>query len=248
MLEEVASQAEKTGFNTHINLIRDTAASAAVNQHDYDIYKLYDPGDKLSMVHDAIDIERYTIDGYAHPFDHHPQIVYCDSLRPNKHPAHSLWAMAEVVKAIPQARLTIIGLDLSSILTWRNLILRSPGAKLAENTELVQLQTTELRPYLRGADILVNGNMSGVPSRVELEAMACGCQVISYAGDFTKYHPKPFDVKDIAAKIIECWNDIKDCRESARKEARQWVVENANMEKQVEKKFIPLYEKITGKK
>ena len=248
MLEDVASHAEKSGFNSHINLIKDCDASVAVNQHDYDIYKLYDPSDKLTMIHDAIDTERYTLDGYCHPFNNRPQILYCDSLRPNKHPAHAFWSMAEVVKKIPQARLSIVGLSLSSILTWRNMILRSPEGKLAENVELVQLMTPELRPYMRGADILINGNMSGIPSRVSLEAMACGCQVVSYAGDFTKFHPKPFDIKDMAAKIVDCWESIKDRMEAARKEARQWVLDNANMEKAVKDKFIPLYEKVINQK
>lgn len=246
MLEEVNSHAEKTPFNTHINLIRDCSASVAVNPHDFDIYKLYDAEGKLSMIHDAIDTERFTIDGYAHPYNNHPQILYCDSLRANKHPAHAFWAMAEVVKKIPSARISIIGLDLSSILTWRNLILRSPGGKLAENIENLQLISPEVRPYMRGADILINGNMSGVPSRVSLEAMASGCSVVSYAGDFSKWHPKPFDVKDIAAKVVDCWEHIKKDPKKARQEARQWVLKNANMEEQVKTKYIPLYEKLVG--
>jgi glycosyltransferase involved in cell wall biosynthesis len=246
MLEELFSNAEKTPFNTHINLIRDCAACVAVNPHDFDIYKLYDIDNKLELIHDAIDIERYTIEGYQHPFNNRPQILFCDSLRVNKYPAHIIWAMSEIVKEIPTAKLTIVGLDLLNILTWRNLILRSPNKSLAENLELVQLMTTEVRPYMRGADILVNGNMSGIPSRTELEAMACGCQVVSYADYFTKYKCSPFDIKDMAKQIIRCWNDIKDNRKKARLEARQWVFENANMEKQVVNKFIPLYKKVLG--
>ena len=244
MLEEVASNAEKTAFNTHINLLAENDACIAVNQHDYDIYKIYDGKNILEMIHDAIDVERYTIEGYQHPFVYHPQILFCDSLRINKHPAHVIWAMHEVLKRLPEARLSVVGLSLISILTWRNLILRSPGQCLTLGMENIQLMTDEVRPYMRGADILVNGNVSGVPSRVELEAMASGCQVISYAGDFTKYHPKPFDIKDLANKICDCWEAIKDNRPAARLEVRKWVVENANMEKQVVDKYIPLYKRI----
>jgi len=244
MLEEVSTRAETTGFNTHINLLRDSGACVAVNQHDFDIYKIYDVKNKLEMIHDAIDTERFTIDGYQHPFSNHPQILFCDSLRINKHPAHAIWAMTEVVKQIPEARLSVVGLDLQSILTWRNLILRSPDRCLAKHMENIQLMTNEVRPYMRGADILINGNISGVPSRVELEAMASGCQVISYAGDFTKYQPKPFDIKDLAKKICECWTDIKGNLPAARLAARKWVLDNASMEKQVIEKYIPLYKRI----
>lgn len=248
MLDELFTNAESTPFNTHINLIRDSNATVSVNQHDYDIYKLYDTGDKVIMIHDAIDVEKYTIEGYQHPFKHHPQILFCDSLRINKHPAHIIWAMTEIVKVIPDARLTIVGLDLASIITWRNLILRSPNRSLAKNIEMIQLMTTEIRPYMRGADILINGNMSGIPSRTELEAMACGCHVVGYSNSFTKYKCNPFDIKDMAKKVIKCWNDIKDNKEMKRQEARSWVMENANMEKQVEQRYIPLYEKILKEK
>src|ERR1035437_7456805 len=186
MLDEVYSHAEKTGFNSHINLINNCSNCVSVNQHDYDIYKLYDSSDKLTMIHDAIDVDRYTISGYQYPYAHSPQILFADSLRPNKYPAHVIWAMAEVVKTIPDARLTVVGVDIQSILTWRHLILRSPRGHLAENIENIQLLTSDNAAYMRGADILVNGNMTGIPSRVELEAMACGCQVVGY-GDFTPW-------------------------------------------------------------
>lgn len=247
MLEEVISRAEKNTFNTHINLIRNSTAAVAMNQHDFDIYKLYDPSNKLSLIHDSIDTEEYTIEGHQYPYKNHPQILFADSLRNNKHPAHIIWAMSEVIKKIPNAKLTVVGLDLNSILTWRNLLLRCPNQHLNNNIENIQFVTNDNISYMRGADILFNSNISGVPSRTELEAMSCGCQVISYSGDFTKYHPSPFDIKDIAEKISQCWNDIKD-NPNRRQEARQWVLDNASMEKNVKDYYIPLYTKILKEK
>jgi len=244
MLEELFSNAEKTPFNTHINLIKNCDASVAVNEHDYSIYKLYDPKDKLTLIHDAIDVERFTIEGHQYPFNRHPQILFCDSLRPNKFPSHAIWTMAEVIKKIPEARLTVVGLDLLGILTWRNLILRSPDNHLAANIENIQLLTNDNPSYMKGADIVINGNMSGIPSRTELESMACGCSVISYGGNFTKWIAKPFDIKSIAEQIVNCWESIKDRKEEARKENRQWVLDNANMEIQVLNKYIPLYKRV----
>ena len=248
LLEEIFSKAEKTAVNTHINLINNCDASVSVNRHDFDIYKLYDPSNKLNLIHDAIDIEKYTIEGNKYPYNHHPQILFCDSLRPNKYPAHAIWCMAEVIKKIPDARITIVGLDLLSILTWRNLILRSPNQHLAANIENIQLLTNDTPSYMRGADILINGNMSGIPSRTELEGMACGCQVISYGGDFTKWITKPFDIKSMAEEIIECCKYIEQDPKGARQEARRWVTKNASMKKQVKEKYIPLYEKVLREK
>lgn len=248
MLEEVYSQANKTPFNTHINLIKNCDKSVAVNQHDYDIYKLYDADNKLEMIHDAIDLERFTIDGYKHPYNNHPQILFCDSLRPNKYPSHAIWAMSEVVKKYPKARITVVGLDLLGILTWRNLILRSPQGHLANNIENIGLLSNDNPAYMRGADILINGNISGVPSRTELEAMASGCSVISYSDSFTKWKCNPFDIKDMGQKIIDCWEYIQKDPIKVRLENRQWVEQNANMEKQVKEKYIPMYKKLLEEK
>jgi len=66
--EEVISHAEKTPFNTHINLLKDCVATVAVNPLDFDIYKLYDGKNKLTMIHDAIDTNKYTIEGYQYPY------------------------------------------------------------------------------------------------------------------------------------------------------------------------------------
>jgi len=247
ILEEVFSGAEKTGFNTHINIINNCLASVAVNEHDYEIYKLYDKENKLVMIHDNIDVERYTIEGYKFPFTGSPNILWCDSLRINKHPAHIIWAFSKILKELPNAKLNIVGLELSSILSWRNLILRSPDQHLAKNLESVQLMTIDLLPYMRGADILFNSNISGIPSRVELESLACGCSVISYNGEFSKYHPKPFDIDSIAEETIKCWNDIKD-NKNIRQENRQWVINNASTEKLLIEKYLPLYNKILEKK
>jgi glycosyltransferase involved in cell wall biosynthesis len=246
MLEEIFSHAENTLINTHINLIKDCDMNVAVNPHDYAIYKLYDPSNKLVLIPDAIDCEKYTIEGNKYPYSH-PQILFCDSLRPNKYPSHIIWAMAEIVKKRPDVRLTVVGLDLLSILTWRNIILRSPKQHLAANIENIQLLSNDIPSYMRGASILVNGNMSGIYSRTELEGMACGCQVVGY-GDFTKWTCKPFDTIDMANKILECLEYIDKDPIKARLEARQYILDNHNMEKTVKEKYIPLYEKVLSEK
>jgi len=248
ILEEIISKANNSSFNTHINLINSYDNSVSVNKQDYAIYKIYDRDNKLSFIHDAVDISKFTIKGYKYPYKYHPQILYCDSLRVNKNPSSIIWAMSEIHKKIPDARLTILGLDLESILTWRNLILRSAKRRLKGLLENIQLLTNDVRPYMRGADILFNGNMSGIPSRVEMEAMACGCQIISYNGGFTRFHPKPFDIKSIAKEVVKCWDYIKNNKDQVRQEARNFALKYFNMEKQVKKSYLPLYKKILGEK
>ncbi len=247
LLDDIFSGGEKQGFNSHINYINNYDGASVVNQHDYDILKLYDYNDKLRMIHDAIDMERYNLNGYKYPYKNHPQILYCDSLRINKNPAHIIWAMEDIVKEIPTAKLTVVGLSMNDILIWRNLILRSKRGSLNSHCEAIQFRTDDIIPYMRGADILINGNMSGIPSRVEMEAMACGCQVISYNGDFSKFQPKAFDIKDIARKVIDCCNYIKEDEEKSIKEVQEYAHNHFNMETKVNEEYIPFYNQILNK-
>jgi len=246
VLDEVTSKAENTSFNTHINLINKFNKSVAVNTYDYEIYKLYDYYDRLTYIQDSIDLERFNLEGYKYPFMYHPQIVFCDSLRINKNPSHIIWAMKKIYEKIPTARLTVVSLDLETILTWRNIILRSARGMLKALSENVLMEITEIRPFLRGADILWNGNVSGIFSRVEMEAMACGCEVIGWNNKYTQWMPKSHNLEDIADCVVNCWNKIKDNREEFRQKAFDIANNNFNMEINVRDKFIPLYNKILG--
>ena len=247
ILEDIFSQAEKQNFNSHINFINNNDATTVVNQHDYDILKLYDYNDKLSLINDAIDIKKYNLEGYKYPYKNHPQILFCDSLRINKHPAHIIWAMEHIIKEIPNARLTIVGLDLLDILTWRNLLLRSKQGNLKRYCEVIQFKTSDILPYMRSADILYNSNASGIFSRVQIEALACGCHVISSNSKFTPFNFKTYDIKDIAKSAIECWRFIEKNKEQARIDARKVALKHFNMEKKVKKEYIPLYNKVLNK-
>jgi len=246
VLDEVSSKADRTPFNTHINLINRNDACVAVNEYDYDIYKLYDYYDKLTYIRDSVDLERFNLEGYKYPFMYHPQIIFCDSLRINKNPSHIIWAMRKIQEKIPNARLTVVSLDLETILTWRNIILRSARGALCGLCENVLMEMTEIRHLLRGADILWNGNISGIFSRVEMEAMACGCEVVGWGNEYSQWQPKSHKLQDIADCVVDCWNTIKDNREEARKRVYQIASDNFSMETNVRDKYIPLYKKFLG--
>ena len=247
ILNEILTKAESTTFNTHINLINNTDASVAVNKYDYEIYKLYDYNNKLTYIQDSIDVKKFNINGYKYPFMNHPQILFCDSLRINKHPAHIIWAMEKIYKEIPTARLTLVSLDLETILTWRNILLRSRRGLLYRLCENVLMEMTEIRPLLRGADILFNGNTSGIFSRVEMEAMSCGCQIVGFENEYTKWMPKTKNISDIANTVIDCWKAIENDN-NIRLKTRRIALNNFDIKKNVKDKYIPLYENVLKRK
>lgn len=244
ILEDIISEAETQNFNSHINFINRNHATTIVNEHDYDILKLYDYNDKLSLITDAIDMEEYNLEGYKYPYKNHPQILFCDSLRINKHPAHIIWAMEHIIREIPNARLTIVGLDLTDVLTWRNLLLRSKQGNLKKYCEVIQFKTADILPYMRSADILYNSNASGIFSRVEIEALACSCQIVSSNSKYTPFNFKAYDIKDIAKSVIECWKYIEKNPEQAKTNARKVALKYFSMEKKVKDEYIPLYLKV----
>jgi len=248
VLDEVINQAEKTPFNSHINLINNTDASVAVNEHDFNIYKLYDySGKKMRFIRDAIDVDRFSLDGDKYSYLRHPQIVWADSLRINKNPSTVIWSMLEVIKKIPTARLSLYGLDLNSILTWRNILLRSAGQRLNSSIENLSMHIKNLQLFMRDADILFNSNMNGVFSRVEMEAMACGCNIVGYNDLYDCYCAKAFNPIDVANKINDCWEYRKNNIQEARQQARKVALDNFDMRKKVKEEYIPLYNEILKK-
>jgi len=232
-------------LNTHINLLWENDATVCINTHEYDVMKLYDEKkDRCHYIPNSIDLER--LEG-VHPwtYDHHPAIISCDTPRIEKLNHHIIWSMPYVVEKIPDARLNVFSLLLEPINIWRNLFCRSHERKLEKHCENIQLANRNLFPFQAGADIGFNNNISGIASRVTMEMQAFGVPVISYNGEYTPYHAKPFDLHSIAEQIERCWNDLQAEGSTVREDTIAYARKNYDRGKNV-KKFIELYEKILG--
>ena len=231
---------------THVNAIWNYDACVVLNQHEYDISVLYDENDKLVYIPNSIDLERIDPNRPDWPYQNHPAIISCDSPRIEKVPVHIIFAMPEVLKRIPDARLNVYGLPLLHIEFFRNLMCRSKNQQLNRNCcENIQMKTTNLMALMKGADIGFNNNYSGIASRVTMEMMAMGIPVVSYNGDYTKYHAKIFDLNSIAEQIELCWNDLNST--DLKKETIEYAHNNFDRAIHV-KQYIKLYEKLMEEK
>ena len=233
-------------LNTHINLLWEMDATVCINTHEYDIMKLYDEkGDRCHYIPNSIDLER--LEGII-PWEYtsHPAIISCDTPRVEKLNHHIIWAMPYLVEKIPEARLNVYSLTLENIQIWRNLFCRSKGRKLEEYCETIQLQNKNLFPFQAGADIGFNNNLSGIASRVTMEMMGLGVPVVSYNGEYTPYHAKPFDLHSIADKLRRCWKDLTKKKSTLKADTIKYAQENFNRAIEV-KKHIKLYEDLLGK-
>lgn len=234
-------------LNLHINLLWEMDATVCINTHEYDIMKLYDEKiGRCRYIPNSIDLERLeNVTPWV--YDHHPAIISCDTPRIEKLPSHIIWAMPYVQEKIPGAHLNIFSLLLEPIAMWRNYLVRSHKRKLESCCENIQLANRNLRPFQAGADIGWNNNYSGIASRVTMELMALGVPVVSYNGDYTKYHARIFDLHSIAEQIERCWNDLKAPDSTLKEDTVKYARENFDRGKEV-KKYVALYEELIGKR
>jgi len=152
-----------------------------------------------------------------------------------------------VAEKIPDARLNLFSLTLEPIGTWRNIFCRSKLRKLENLCENIQLENNNLRPFMLGADIGFNNNVSGIASRVSMELMAMGVPVISYGGDYTDYIAKIWDLNSIAELIERCWKDIQEDPTAVGKKAKKYAARNFDRKEHV-KKYVQLYENLLRSK
>ena len=252
ILLEWASKREDTKFNLHINVLWKYDATVALNQHCYEIMKLYDEHDKLHYIPNSIDLENYPVDEYAWHYQYHPAIIACDTPRIEKLPAHIIWAMPRIRELIPGAKLNLFSLSLEPIGMWRNIFCRSKKRALEGACENIQLENNDLRPFMRGADIHFSEIISPVISRVVMESMAMGLPVVGRpilqnGKPYTKYTIDVFGLDSIAKQVDKCWKDIVKDKNRVREESIKFAQENFNRAIEV-KKHIKLYEELSKKK
>ena len=88
---------------------------------------------------------------------------------------------------------------------------------------------------------------SGIASRVTMEMMAYGVPVVSYNGEYTKYHAKPFDVHSIAEQMALCWADLTAPGSTLKEDTKKYAQENFHREKYIPQ-YVELYKELLEKK
>jgi glycosyltransferase involved in cell wall biosynthesis len=168
-------------------------------------------------------------------------------MRLEKLPAQIIWAMPRIAKKIPEARLTIFSLPLEGISTWRNIFCKNKEREIESLCENIQLEISDLRPFMAGADIGFNNNMSGIQSRAQMEMMAMGVPIIAYGGEYTPYIARIWDLDSIAEQVERCWKDMKKEGSQVREETRRYARKNFDRAVSA-KQYAELYKKLLEKK
>lgn len=246
--KEFTSNRKDESFNLHLRILWEYDATVVHYEHERRILELYDEKDRLHYIPNSIDLDRYTDKEISKwKYQNHPAILSCDTMRLEKLPAQIIWAMPRIAKRIPTARLTIFSLPLEGISTWRNIFCKNKEREIEGLCENIQLEISDLRPFMAGADIGFNNNMSGIHSRAQMEMMAMGVPVIAYGGEYTPYVARIWDLDSIAEQIERCWKDIKKEGSQVREETRRYARKNFDRAVSA-KQYAELYKKLLEKK
>lgn len=249
-LLEWGTERKKTSFNLHVTLAWTYDACVCINTHEYDIMKQYDEYDRIRYIPNSIDLEKIDANKMEWEYEHSPAIISCDVPRIEKLPCHIIWAMSRIQERIDDARLNLFSLQLEPIAVWRNLFCRSHRRNLESLCENIQLENKNLLPFMAGADIGFNNNLSGILSRVSMEMMALGVPVVSYGGDqnglpYTDYVARIFDLNSIAEQVERCWSDLTKEGSDLVERTKKFARDNFDRAKET-KKYVSLYKELMG--
>ena len=232
-------------FNLHISILWTYDATIAINEHEYDILSHYDEKkNRLHYIPNSIDLGRVK-NVPVLEYQNHPAIGSFDTPRLEKMPFHIIFAVYELIKKVPTARLNFFSMLLEKVKFYRSIFCRSHERHLEGICENTQLANQNLLPHMAGIDIGFNNNYSGICSRVSMEMMALGVPVVSYRGDYTKYHAEIFNIQSIADQLERCWNDLQAPGSTLREETKQYAKDNFDRKKHVAT-YIKMYEKLLG--
>ena len=179
---------------------------------------------KIHVVNKGIDLEWWQRSGSKRDLRGEPSVLYGEVWRGIKHPALLFYAMDELYKRNDQARLNAWALSMKRRL-WESFIEQAGFTKFLGQDNIPGIEDYPEHFYSRG-DVLVSPVIYGDLSRVAQEAMACGCPVVSWDTDpYGENYPykvaKGFDVRSMADKIEEAYNEVLDDREGVAAKCRQ---------------------------
>ena len=180
-------------------------------------------GDKVHRVNKGIDLEWWKRTSTKQDLDGKPSVLYGEIWRGIKHPLHLLYAVEQIYRESSEIRLNVWGCN-QKLDFWRRIINALRFDEFLGVRGLKGIVDYPEHYYSRG-DLLVSPVLFGDVSRVQQEAMACGCPTICWNTDpYEATHPykyaNAFDINDLAQKIIEVHEEVLDDREGVAKQCR----------------------------
>ena len=213
------------------------------------------PIGKQSVIYNGVDFDKFTPDVQGefvrdrHNLHGNPLILFVGVFKIRKRIPNLLYAMVEIIKEIPNAKLLIVGGRWGYEGALRNLV---SEWRLEDNVIFAgKVADDELPAYYAAADVVaVPSSYEGFPV-VVLEAMASGKPIVAskvsgipeaVIDNETGFLIEKDNVKQLAEKIVILLKDpIK--REKMGKAARERVIENFDWKK-IAKQYKQEYQRL----
>jgi len=170
-------------FSTVINLVRNKNVKAYVTMWKRHLpfleaicYKRKDIN--ICLLPPGIDLKKYNYNGISFPLSGSPTVSLFDVWRENKDPFVPLMGYKLFWEKYPLARLHLFGaphrkLKEREFKIWASYI---SNYNMEDGIGSINAMVPECEKFLRSADIVLSSVITH--SRVQKEAMACGCQVV----------------------------------------------------------------------
>lgn len=219
-------------LTTAINFMETCDASICIHKRQYYFFKQFDHSHKLSYVRRGVDLERWKPDGLKADLNGKPAVMYAEVWRHMKDPIHTFFAAYEYFKKNQDMRFHPFNCtDYHS--SWERVVFAGGFHAMLGKYGVAGNQAF-LEHYFRSAHMLISPIMIGENSRVSVEAMACGCPVITWDtdnfGDFQAVRKaKPFDVFSLAECMESLWDEMKNNEEKVRNACVKYARENFDM-------------------
>jgi glycosyltransferase involved in cell wall biosynthesis len=222
---DMQPKVELKSYESAVGYIGKCEATIVTSERAKFLWQPYDyTGERIHRVNKGVDLEWWQRTPTKQNLPGEPSVLYGEIWRGIKHPLHTIFAVNEIYKENPEIRLNVWGCNIK----------RSFWAKIFEEGQFDRflgprgIKTIIDYPehyYSRG-DVLVSPGLYGDVSRVQQEALGCGCPVIGWDSDpWGDTHPykyvRSYDCKDLAAKILEVWNEVQDDPEGVQKRCRE---------------------------
>lgn len=152
----------------------------------------------------GINLESYKPIALPKKLDGAPAVLYAEHWRNFRHPFHAFVAMEKVAVKIPKVRFYPFGCPPDEKEFWLRLIRQNRYNTFCPGVFQPQMNMAGL---LNMADIVLSPVFPSY-GRVSLEALACNKPVVAYkTNPHATYTCEPYDPDDMAAKIVQCWEE-----------------------------------------
>lgn len=221
-------------FTSSLERVQNDAATICLSKRHYYMWKPFDINNRLHYAPKGVDLNEYSPTGSRMALNGEPAITYGEVWRVMlKDPLMTFYAISEYAKRNPDVKFHPFGIG-NWFRIWNVLVSSCDFKFLLGIHHIASIQQYPCNWY-RGSHMLISPVMTGEPSRVQKEAMACGCPVIAWDTDnFSDSHAtlkaKPFDPFDMADKIEQLYNAILDDHPRVRQHARQTAEQYYNID------------------